>query len=121
MSLDLVLPALYSTDHYLSSLLAVVLAVHKTPRIVRDNLFADERKLLKELRNKNKMVYMWEAKGPSFLKMTVEQYIQAGENELSKRQFYQEVGSVSSEEIKQRNDIVVNAMIHNEEISEKVG
>ena len=67
------------------------------------------------------MIQAWEDKGPSFVKMRREQYLQAGEKELSNRNFYQEVGNDPSTQIKDRNDIIVDAMITNEEISENVG
>ena len=93
----------------------------KPPRFMKDNLSPDERKLLREIRNNDDIVYMWEDKGPSFVKMTREQYLQAGEKELSNRHFYQEVGNDPCANIKQRNDIIADAMVNNEEIPEKVG
>ena len=63
---------------------------------------------------------MWEDKGPSFVKMTKEQYLKAGSVELRNDKFYQEVNEHSSEEIKRKNDIVVDEMLQKNEISLKV-
>ena len=79
-----------------------------------------ERELLKSIKNNNNIVYMWEDKGPSFVKMTKEQYLEAGEKELGNRRFYEEVQVDKSQELKNRNDIMADAMFQNEEISENV-
>ena len=42
---------------------------------------------------------MWEDKGPSFVKMNKDQYLQAGKVELENDKFYQEVPEHSSKEI----------------------
>ena len=56
----------------------------KPPRRVCDNLSSDERNLLNHIRTDQEFVYMWEDKGPSFSKMTRDQYLRAGELELNK-------------------------------------
>ena len=90
------------------------------PRFPKDNLTKSERTFMKEaIRNEN-IIYMWEDKGPSFVKMTKEQYIQAGENELKNENFYVEIMDDVSKEIKVKNDILVDAIAHKEEITEKV-
>ena len=63
---------------------------------------------------------MWEDKGPSFVKMNRDQYLKAGELELGKEKFYEEVQDVSSVEIKADNDKLVDEMMLNNEIPEKV-
>ena len=42
----------------------------KPPRRVKDNLSKQERTFVKELKEKNDLIYMWEYKGSSFVKMT---------------------------------------------------
>ena len=64
---------------------------------------------------------MWEDKGPSFTKMTNEQYIEAGNTELSNRAFYEEVQSDPSSDVKKKSDSLVKKMVSDGEISEKVG
>ena len=64
---------------------------------------------------------MWEDKGPIFVKMNTHQYLEAGEKELSNERFYQEVENDLSHQIKQRNDVIADAMVQNDEIPEKVG
>ena len=51
---------------------------------------------------------MWEDKGPSFTKMTTEQYIEAGNSELSNRAFYEEVQSDPSLDVKKNKLINSN-------------
>ena len=61
---------------------------------------------------------MWEDKGPSFTKMTRDQYISAGAAELAKAQFYQEVNSDPTDQIKTRQDDLVSRMFGQGEITE---
>ena len=63
---------------------------------------------------------MWEDKGPSFTKMTKEQYISAGNTELLKTQYYEEVNSSPTDQIKADNDVLVNMMLQKDEITDKV-
>ena len=81
----------------------------------------DERKFLKDAKTNDNIIYMWEDKGPSFVKMNKKQYLEAGEKELSNEHFYQEVENDLSHQIKQRNDVIADAMVQNDEIPEKVG
>jgi hypothetical protein len=64
---------------------------------------------------------MWEDKGPSFTKMTNEQYVSAGDCELENGDFYVEVQSDPSKEIKRANDIIVQEMVNRGEVSGQVG
>ena len=91
----------------------------KPPRWIEDNLSKEERTLLKEIKNDENIVYMWEDKGPSFVKMTREQYITAGEKELEK-DCYQIVPNDPSEKGKAENDKLVQKMLRGGEISDKV-
>ena len=93
----------------------------KPPRWIKDNLSKCERNLLKEISKDTQHVYMWEDKGPSFTKMTKEQYLEAGNKEINNRAFYEEVQIDPSSEVKRENDILVQKMIENKEISDKVG
>ena len=93
----------------------------KPKRFVSDNLSKSEREFLKTVRSNQNIVYMWEDKGPSFVKMTKEQYLQAGEVELGNRRFYQEIHNDASKEIKEKNDVIVDSMIGKDEIPLKVG
>ena len=54
----------------------------KPPRFIKDNLSRKEREFLKEALQNENIIYMWEDKGPSFVKMTKRQYLKAGEKEL---------------------------------------
>ena len=60
----------------------------KPPRHVKDNLSHSERQFIKNMKDDNKMIYMWEDKGSSFVKMTKEQYLQAGKTELENKDVY---------------------------------
>ena len=66
----------------------------KPPRFIKDNISKGERNCLKEIRNNTETVYMVEDKGPSFTKMSKDQYLEAGENELSNEKFYEQVTEV---------------------------
>jgi hypothetical protein len=80
----------------------------KPPRWIKDNLTKVERKLLKSIQSDDQIVYM------------KEQYISAGEAELQKVQFYQEVNSDPSIDIKTRQDNLISRMFQMGEITEKV-
>ena len=63
---------------------------------------------------------MWEDKGPSFTKLTVDQYLEAGEKELNNTEFYEVRDDDPTGDIrKQCIDLIVN-MQRRKEISEKV-
>ena len=64
---------------------------------------------------------MWEDKGPSFVKMSKKQYIEAGETELQKENFYEEIVNDPSIETKAKNDKIVDDMVFSDEIPLKVG
>ena len=80
----------------------------------------EERNLLKQIKENDDIVYKWEDKGPSFVKMTKEQYLDSGEKELEKPNFYKQVQDDPSELIKQKSDAIVHDMFVNDEISEPV-
>ena len=63
---------------------------------------------------------MVEDKRPSFTKMSKDQYLEAGENELSNEKFYEQVTEVCPEELKKKSDSLVDMMQLNGEISESV-
>ena len=90
------------------------------PRRIKDNLSKTERNLLKSIEKDDNIVYMWEDKGASFTKMKKSQYISAGEKELQKPQFYQEVDVDPSTETKTKQDNLVRRMFEDGEITEKV-
>ena len=92
----------------------------KPPKFLKDNLSNEERRFLKSLKENDDIIYMWEDKGPSFVKMTKNQYLQAGEKELDNEKFYKEVADDKSHEIKRKSDTIVDAMVQNDEISDKV-
>ena len=92
----------------------------KPPKYLKDNLSHGERKLLKSLRENGEIIYMWEDKGPSFVKMTQKQYQQAGEKELENEKFYKLEDEDKSHEIMRKKDIIVDSMVQREEISDKV-
>jgi hypothetical protein len=78
------------------------------PRFLKDNLTKEERIFLRKAIKNENIVYMWEDKGPSFVKMSKEQYIKAGEDELSNEQFYTEVDEDLSNEIRVNSAILVD-------------
>ena len=92
----------------------------KPPRFIKDNLSKDERNFIKQLKQNNDVIYKWEDKGPSFVKMKSEQYTKAGEKELEKPNFYKGVENDLSEEIKQKSDAIVQDMFVRDEITEPV-
>ena len=47
----------------------------KPQRFVKDNLSRKEREFLTNLRENSETIYMWEDKGPSFVKMKRKQYM----------------------------------------------
>ena len=91
----------------------------KPPRFICDNLSKTERNLLKHIKSDHQTVYMWEDKGPSFTKMTQEQYLDAGKTELNKSN-YEKINQdpVDSIVLQVRN--FVNKLFHDGEISEKI-
>ena len=92
----------------------------KPPKFIKDNLTAPERKFLTELKNNKDVIYMWEDKGPSFTKLTVEQYIEAGEKELNNSDFYEVINDDPTDDIKKKcTDLVVD-MQRRKEISDGV-
>ena len=72
---------------------------------MEDNLSKNERKVLKEMKQKKDIIYMWEDKGLSFTKMTRNQYVSAGEKELESDKFYKTVDSDPSKGIKARTPL----------------
>ena len=64
------------------------------PKYIKDNLSREERKFIKNLKENDDIIYKWEDKGPSFVKMTKEQYVDSGEKELQKPNFYKQVQEV---------------------------
>ena len=66
----------------------------KPPRWIKDNLRKEERQFMKSMKENKDIIYMWEDKGPSFTKMTRNQYITAGEKELGndKKQIFNKLG-----------------------------
>ena len=92
----------------------------KPPRKVKDNLTKEERKVLKSVRENDDIVYMWEDKGPSFVKMTREQYEKAGNKELENAKFYEEVLEDTCKEAKKKNDDIVDSMLMKDEIPLRV-
>ena len=87
---------------------------------VKDNLSREERQFLNSLNENNDIIYMWKDKGPSFVKMTRDQYLKAERIELENERFYQEIPNHSSTEIKRKNDIIVDEMLYKNEIPLKV-
>ena len=90
------------------------------PRFVKDNLTKGERNFLKQIRENNNTVYMVEDKGPSFTKMSMNQYLEAGEEELQNEKFYETINEVSPEVLKAKSDVLVDNMLMNGEIPESV-
>ena len=66
------------------------------PRFIKDNLTKNERQFLKDLKEKEDLIYKWKDKGPSFTKMNLDQYIEAGEKELDNERFYQTIDETSA-------------------------
>ena len=93
----------------------------KPPQWIRDNLNKQERHLMSEIKGNNDMVYLWEDKGASFTKMRMDQYISAGENELAKTAFYEEIiDEDPSQMIKAKIDELIGRMFRTDELTEKV-
>ena len=90
------------------------------PRFIKDNLSKGERKFLQNLKEKDDITYKWEDKGPSFTKMNVKQYIEAGENELENTKFYKSIDEDPSDVVKEKCNLLVNEMFTRKEISESV-
>ena len=93
----------------------------KPPRWIPDNLSKKERQFLKEVQKDEGFVYMWEDKGPSFTKMTRNQYLETGKAELDNNDFYEKVQEDPSHDVKRKCDILVQKMVSDDEISAKVG
>ena len=75
---------------------------------------------MKSVGENDQIVYMWEDKGPSFVKMTKQQYQEAGNKELGNEKFYQEVNEDPSKQFKIESDIIVDSMLIKDEIPLKV-
>jgi hypothetical protein len=90
------------------------------PRFTKDNLTRSERKYLQNLKEKEDITYRWEDKGPSFTKMNVSQYIEAGEKELENPRFYKGVNENPSEVVKEQCNSLINEMFTRKEISESI-
>ena len=84
---------------------------------MKDNLSREERQLLKSIKENDDVIYIWEDKGPSFVKMTKDLYLKAGGDELGKEKFHQEVTQHSGRDIKRKNDMIVYEMINKNDIS----
>jgi hypothetical protein len=50
------------------------------------------------------------------VKMRNDQYLKAGKEELEKEKFYQAVDHYSGKDIKQKNDVIVDEMLHKNEM-----
>ena len=92
----------------------------KPSQKVSDNLSREERQFLKSVNENDDIIYMWEDKGPSFVKLSREQYLRAGNVELDNDKFYQEMLAYSPVEVKRKNDILVDEMLLKNEIPLKV-
>ena len=91
----------------------------KPPRFIKDNVTRG-REFIKNM-DKNK-IYIVEDKGPSFTKMTKDQYLKAGEKELENPRFYEpiDIEDDKCETLKAKSDKLVNDMFLGNEISEPV-
>ena len=83
------------------------------PRFIQDNLTKGEQNFLKKMKENEDLVYMVEDKGPSFTKMSNEQYLKAGEKELDEDED-------KSETLKGESDRLVDKMFLDNEISESI-
>ena len=92
----------------------------KPPRWIKDNLSKEERNFIKNIREDTNIVYMWEDKGPSFTKMTRDQYVAAGETEVKKSKFFKEIQGDPCKDVKAKCDRLVQNMFIQDEISENV-
>ena len=72
------------------------------PRFIKDNLTKGERNFKKKMRENTNFMYMVEDKGPSFTKMSKDQYIKAGEKELENPKFYKTVEDDKSDSLKEK-------------------
>jgi hypothetical protein len=90
------------------------------PKWIKDNLSVEERSFLKKIKENDEVLYMWEDKGPSFTKLEVGKYIEAGERELGNSQFYENIDNDPTNEIKRKCIELVSQMQKNGEISDKV-
>ena len=72
------------------------------------------------MNEKEDIVYKWEDKGPSFTKMNVTQYFEAGDKELDNLKFYKSIDENPSDDVKEKCNLLVNDMFTRKEISESV-
>jgi hypothetical protein len=93
----------------------------KPSKFVKDNVSKPEREFIKNIKNKKDIVYMWEDKGSSFVKLNRNDYLKAGEKELDNKDVYEVIENDLGTQIKAQNDALVDAMIINDEIPVKVG
>ena len=93
----------------------------KPQKNIKDNLSHKERQFLKKIKNDDSIVYMWEDKGSSFVKMSKQQYLEAGKNELCNKDVYEEIAIDESKQIKTRCDIIADSLVQNDEVPLKVG
>ena len=91
----------------------------KPPKRIKDNISKEERDLLGKIRTDNDNIYMWEDKGPSFTKMSRNNYHKAGEKELSKPNYF-EVTENPTDEVVSKVKQYVTLLFDDGEISEKI-
>ena len=91
----------------------------KPPQRLCDNLSKEERDFMNHIRSDHETVYMWEDKGPSFTKMTREQYLDAGKAELNKPN-YEKVDEDPTDDIAKQIKGFVNKLFSDGQISEKI-
>ena len=72
------------------------------PNAGKYNLTKCEFNFLKDLKENDDVIYKWEDKGPSFTKMTKNQYTEAGEKELETTKLYANRFNDESDEVKGR-------------------
>jgi hypothetical protein len=83
------------------------------PRFIKDNLSKGERNFMNKIKENEETVYMVEDKGPSFTKMTKDQYIKSGEKELENEKFYKVTDDDKSENLKGMSDKLIEDMLQN--------
>jgi hypothetical protein len=93
----------------------------KPQRYIKDNLSQKERQFLPKIKNDDSIVYMWEDKGSSFVKMSKQQYLEAGKNELGNKDVYEEIANDESKQIKTKSDIIADSLVQKNEVPLKVG
>ena len=92
----------------------------KAPKYIKDNLSKAERKLIKEIKEQTDVMYMWKDKGPSFTKLKVDQYLQAGEQELNNPDFYENIDTDPTNEIRRKCIDLISNMQKRGEISDRI-